>query len=168
MISIFALPVLVAIIVPASLVILLPYDILWNFQFSDAISLLIIGVISIGIGFVLLYSTIKLFIKKGEGTIAPWEPTRKLIITGFYSHVRNPMHIGVFLILIGESILVGSLPLTLCAFLFIAGNLIYIPLIEEKKLTERFGNEYLIYKKNVPRWIPRLSSWKPCSARNNF
>ena len=50
----------------------------------------------------------------------------------------------------------------------IGGNLIYIPLIEEKKLTERFGNEYLIYKKNVPRWIPRLSSWKPCSARNNF
>jgi len=159
-VSIFALPVLVAIIAPALLVILFPFSVLWSFQFSTAISLLITGGLLAGIGFVLLFSTIKLFIKKGEGTIAPWNPTRKLIINGFYSHVRNPMHIGVFLILIGESILIGSLPLTFWTLLFIVGNLIYIPLIEEQRLAERFGDEYQIYKKNVPRWIPRLSSWK--------
>jgi protein-S-isoprenylcysteine O-methyltransferase Ste14 len=73
------------------------------------------------------------------------------------------MHIGVFLILIGESILVGSLPLTLWTLLFIASNLVYVPLVEEQKLQERFGIEYTVYKKNVPRWIPRLSSWKPNS-----
>jgi protein-S-isoprenylcysteine O-methyltransferase Ste14 len=38
--------------------------------------------------------------------------------------------------------------------------LIYVPLIEESKLAERFGDEYLVYKENVPRWIPRLSRWK--------
>ena len=160
-VSIFALPVSVLIIVPALLVSLFPFVILWRFQFSAAISLLIAGISLIGIGFVLLYSTIALFIKDGEGTIAPWNPTRKLIINGFYSHVRNPLHIGVFLILIGESMLVGSLPIAVWTLLFIAGNLIYIPLIEEQKLAERFGDGYLIYKRNVPRWIPRLSSWKP-------
>jgi protein-S-isoprenylcysteine O-methyltransferase Ste14 len=160
-VSIFALPVTVVIIAPALLVSLFPFVILWRFQFSTAISLLIAGISLMGIGLVLLYSTITLFIKKGEGTIAPWNPTRKLVTNGFYSHVRNPMHMGVFLILIGESIIIGSLPLILWTLLFIAGNLVYVPLVEEQKLTERFGDEYLIYKRNVPRWIPRLSSWKP-------
>jgi protein-S-isoprenylcysteine O-methyltransferase Ste14 len=51
----------------------------------------------VGLGFILLYSTISLFIKKGDGTISPWNPAKKLIVTGVYAHVRNPMLIGVFL-----------------------------------------------------------------------
>jgi protein-S-isoprenylcysteine O-methyltransferase Ste14 len=70
------------------------------------------------------------------------------------------MHIGVFLILTGESIIVGSVALIIWTVLFILGNLLYVPLVEEPKLAERFGEGYLIYKKNVPMWIPRLSSWK--------
>jgi protein-S-isoprenylcysteine O-methyltransferase Ste14 len=166
-VSIFALPVIVVIITPVLLVSFFPFEILWRFQFSAAISSLIVGLFLIGIGFVLLYSTITLFIKKGEGTIAPWNPTKKLIINGFHSHVRNPMHLGVFLILIGESVLFGSLPLTSWTLLFIAINLVYVPFIEEQKLIERFGDEYLIYKRNVPRWIPRLSSWKSNSQTLN-
>jgi protein-S-isoprenylcysteine O-methyltransferase Ste14 len=69
------------------------------------------------------------------------------------------MHIGVFAILTGESITIGSAAVTIWTLLFILGNLLYIPLVEENKLAERFGKVYLIYKKNVPRWIPRLSVW---------
>jgi protein-S-isoprenylcysteine O-methyltransferase Ste14 len=159
--GIFALPVTVIIIIPALIVCLFPFVIACEVQYITAISLLIAGTFLISLGFILLYSTIKLFIKEGDGIIAPWNPTEKLIITGFYSHVRNPMHIGVFLILTGESLIIGSLALILWALLFIVGNLIYIPAIEEQKLEERFEEEYLIYKRNVPRWIPRLSSWKP-------
>jgi len=159
--SILALPVTVIIILTVMLVSLFSYVPLWSFPFHAAMLLLVAGMVSIGLGAILLCSIILTFIKKGDGAIAPWNLTRKLIINGFYSHVRNPMLIGVFLIPIGESILVGSLPITLWTLLFIAGNLIYIPLIEERKLAERFADEYLIYKRNVPRWIPRLSSWKP-------
>jgi protein-S-isoprenylcysteine O-methyltransferase Ste14 len=165
--SILALPVIVLIIVPSSLVSSFPFIILWSFQFYSAISLFITGTLLIGTGSILLCLTISLFIKKGEGTIAPWNPTRKLVVTGFYSHVRNPMHLGVFLILSGESIIFGSLPLTLWASLFIVGNLIYIPALEEPKLEERFGDEYKIYKRNVPRWIPHLYSWKPNTQTSN-
>lgn len=157
-VSIFALPFTVIIIVPALLAGLFPFVIFWSFQFYAAIPLLIVGVALTGIDLILLYSTVSLFIKKGEGTIAPWNPTRKLIVTGFYLYVRNPMHIGVFLILIGESIIIGSLPVVLWTLLFIVGNLIYIPAVEEPKLEERFGDEYLTYKRNVPRWIPRSHS----------
>ncbi len=159
--SIFALPISVIIVIPTLLVCVFPFVIVWDNQYIEAISLLIAGMFLICSGFYLLYSTITLFIKKGDGTIAPWNPTRKLLITGFYSHVRNPMHIGVFLILTGESIVIGSIPLILWGLLFFIGNLIYVPVIEEQRLEEEFGDEYLIYKRNVPRWIPHLSSWKP-------
>ena len=158
--SIIALPVRVIIVVPVLLTILFPLVPVWNAQNHAAKFLLVAGTVLAALGFILLYSTISLFIKKGDGTISPWNPARKLIITGVYAHVRNPMHIGVFLMLTGESILVVSFPLIMWTLLFIASNLIYIPVVEERKLAGRFKDEYLIYKRNVPRWIPRLSSWK--------
>ena len=163
MVDVIALPVTVIIVVPVMLCWLFPFVLFWGFQHHAEISLFIVGTVLAAFGFILLCSTILLFVKKGKGTIAPWNHTQNLIITGVYSHVRNPMLTGVFLILTGESIIVGSIPIILWTLLFIVGNLIYIPAIEENKLTERFGGEYLIYKKYVPMWIPRLSSWKPNS-----
>lgn len=159
--SILALPVIVILVIPFLLVTLFPFVLLWGVHYNTAIALFIVAIFFIGLGFILLFSTISLFVKKGEGTIAPWKPAGKLIITGFYSHVRNPMHIGVFLIITGESIMSGSISLIIWTSLFIIGNLIYVPAIEEKKLAERFGDVYVIYKRSVPRWIPRASSWKP-------
>jgi protein-S-isoprenylcysteine O-methyltransferase Ste14 len=70
---------------------------------------------------------------------------------------------GVFLILAGESIVGGSIALLAWTLFFVLGNLLYIPFVEEKSLEERFGEAYLIYKQNVPRWIPRSSAWNPRS-----
>lgn len=157
---ILAFPVTVTCILPVVLVSLFPYLPFWDVPYYAAMFLLIAGIVFLGLGFFLLNSTISLFIKRGNGTIAPWNPPKKLIIIGIYAHVRNPMHIGVFLILTGETIVIGSVALTVWTLLFIVGNLLYVPLVEEQKLAERFGSEYLIYKKYVPRWIPHLSSWK--------
>ena len=65
---------------------------------------------------------------------------------------------GALFVLLGEAVLVASLPL-FCWFVF-AGVVyaVYIPLSEEPGLVKRFGEEYRDYKRNVPRWIPR---WKP-------
>jgi protein-S-isoprenylcysteine O-methyltransferase Ste14 len=66
---------------------------------------------------------------------------------------------GVFFILLGEAILVGSIPLASWLILFVLLNLIYIPLFEEPGLERRFGDDYRLYKQHVPRWIPRLRAW---------
>jgi protein-S-isoprenylcysteine O-methyltransferase Ste14 len=158
--NILALPVTVIIILPIVLVSLFPYAPFWSVPYGATMFLLAAAIVLTGLGLTFLYSTISLFIKMGKGTIAPWDPPKKLIVSGIYAHVRNPMHIGVFLILTGESIPLGSAALAIWTLLFIVGNLLYVPLVEEPKLAERFGEEYLIYKKNVPMWIPRLSSWK--------
>jgi protein-S-isoprenylcysteine O-methyltransferase Ste14 len=158
--SIGALPLTVILILPIALVSLFPYILFWGVPYHAAMFLFVAGVVLTGLGFILLYSTISFFVKREKGTIAPWDPPKKLIVTGIYAHIRNPMHTGVFLILTGESITLGSAALSIWTLLFIIGNLLYVPLVEEPKLAERFGDQYLIYKNNVPRWIPRLSSWK--------
>jgi protein-S-isoprenylcysteine O-methyltransferase Ste14 len=101
-----------------------------------------------------------LFVKSGQGTPAPWDPPKRLVIQGPYRHVRNPMITGTLLMLLAESILFQSLPIATWMTVFFIGNAIYFPLIEEKGLEKKFGDEYRNYKANVPRWIPRTRPWK--------
>ncbi len=113
-----------------------------------------------GLGLSLMAWTIRRFEREGEGTLAPWDPTRRLVVTGVYRHVRNPMITGVVANLAGEAVLFGSVALAAWALLFFIGNALYIPLSEEPGLERRFGEEYRRYKHNVPRWIPRLRPWR--------
>jgi protein-S-isoprenylcysteine O-methyltransferase Ste14 len=57
------------------------------------------------------------------------------------------------------AILFGSVPLLVLFVIFFALNALTIPLIEEPLLESRFGSDYVTYKRNVPRWIPRLKPW---------
>ena len=160
--TILLLPGMVTIAVPAMILWLTGTDTLglWrSFPVSRAV-LPIFGVACLVSGLALAVATIRLFITAGEGTIAPWDPPQRLVVRGVYRHVRNPMITGLCLVLLGEALLAASLPL-LALFAFgVIINVIYIPLSEEPGLARRFGNDYLEYKRNVPRWVPRLTPWK--------
>ena len=108
-------------------------------------------------GLILMIWTMKLFARVGKGSPAPWNPINKLITTGPYAYVRNPMLLGVFLFLGGECLMFQSWALFYYLLFFIGVNLVYFPLSEEKGLYKRYGNEYLEYKRNVPRFLPRLT-----------
>jgi protein-S-isoprenylcysteine O-methyltransferase Ste14 len=99
-----------------------------------------------------------LFAKVGQGTLAPWDPTRKLVAVGPYRFMRNPMISGVALLLIGQALLRGSWAIGIWAGVFVLINHIYFVLLEEPGLEQRFGEPYRVYKAKVPRWIPRLKS----------
>ncbi len=114
-----------------------------------------------GIGLILISWTISLFMKVGGGTPAPWEPPKKLVIRGPYRYVRNPMITGALLMLSAEAMLLHSWPIAIWLMIFFVGNALYFPLSEEKGLEKRFGEDYLAYKANVPRWIPRIQPWNP-------
>jgi protein-S-isoprenylcysteine O-methyltransferase Ste14 len=66
---------------------------------------------------------------------------------------------GVLLILLGEALVFQSWPIAAWMVIFFIINAIYFPLVEEKNLERRFGEVYLLYQKNVPRWVPRLRPW---------
>ncbi len=119
----------------------------------------IIGILILISGILLFTKTVFLFFKFGNGTIAPWDPPKKFIIRGPYRYVRNPMLIGVNLILISEYLILNSLIIFIWSSIFIVINLIYHKFNEEKKLELRFGNSYTEYKKNVSAWIPRIKPY---------
>ena len=114
-----------------------------------------------GVGLGLAVWTVRLFVKFGNGTPAPWDPPKKLVIRGPYRHVRNPMITGALLILLAETLLFQSWPLSIWMVVFFIGSTIYFRFIEEKGLEKRFGDDYQKYKARVPRWIPRLQPWNP-------
>jgi protein-S-isoprenylcysteine O-methyltransferase Ste14 len=109
-------------------------------------------------GIVLVARCIGLFVRRGNGTLAPWDPTRRLITEGPYRYVRNPMKSGLFLILIGECLLLPSIGLVVWTAAFMAANGIYIRLSEEPGLRARFRESYDDYCATVPRWWPRLAA----------
>jgi len=119
------------------------------------------GLVLISAGLAMLAWTVTLFIRIGRGTLAPWDPTRRLVIRGPYARVRNPMISGVLTILVGEAIATAASPLWTWAALFLTINHSYFILSEEPGLARRFGAEYDEYKRHVPRWIPRLTAWRP-------
>ena len=96
------------------------------------------------------------FLIKGRGTPAPIEPPRELVVAGLYNYVRNPMYVGVLLVIIGHFLWFGYWNLLIyAAVVFIAFNT-FVSFYEEPNLKTRFGATYEAYLKRVPRWIPRL------------
>jgi len=121
----------------------------------------IVGTISLAGGLSLFIYTIVLFNRIGKGTLAPWSPKAKLVIYGPYRYCRNPMITGVLFMLIGEGLVFYSTSILIWAVVFVTINTIYFIFSEEPGLKARFGDDYVRYKANVPRWIPRLAPYDP-------
>jgi len=126
-----------------------------------ALALQALGLVVGAIGLLLFVASLRRFATEGEGTLAPWDPPRRLVVRGPYRFVRNPMISGVVFVLFGEALLLLSLPHALWALAFFVLNLVYIPLIEEPQLAGRFGEPYEEYCKHVPRVFPRATPWQP-------
>lgn len=122
------------------------------------------GVSALALGLLLFVASLRRFAGEGRGTLAPWDPPRRLVATGPYRFVRNPMISGVVFMLFGEALVLRSLPHASWAIAFLALNLLYIPLLEEPMLEARFGDSYREYCRHVPRFLPRLRPWKPPTA----
>jgi protein-S-isoprenylcysteine O-methyltransferase Ste14 len=105
-----------------------------------------------------VWSCVAIF-KIGRGTPAPLMPTQRLVVEGPYAYSRNPMTLGIMLFYLGLGLWVGSPSFIGLASLFIISVLAYVKLVEEKELEERFGQEYVEYKRKTPFLfpVPKLS-----------
>jgi protein-S-isoprenylcysteine O-methyltransferase Ste14 len=136
-------------------------DVGWGLGGVPAALPVALGLVAGLAGLTLIWRTILLLARLGNGTLAPWDPTTKLVVAGPYRYVRNPMIAGVALVLAGEAAIFGSLPLFVWTGLFCAVNALWFPLVEEPRLAQRFGDDYREYTRNVPRWFPRRRPWTP-------
>lgn len=158
LVAIVALPVAVTILVPVWISRRYAVEAVAPSSLPEGL-LLIPGVGFLLVGLVLFSACLRQFAKQGRGTLAPWDPPRRLVIRGPYRWVRNPMISGVILVLFGEACLLRSVPHAVWAAVFVAVNCVYIPLLEEPQLEARFGDDYRRYRNNVRRFLPRLRPW---------
>ncbi|MEW6201294.1 MAG: isoprenylcysteine carboxylmethyltransferase family protein [bacterium] len=92
----------------------------------------------------------------GRGTPLPVDPPKTLVVRGLYRYIRNPMYVGIFLILIGESVFFESALLFIYSVLVLTAFNLFVFFYEEPVLTKKFGDSYTQYCRRVPRWIPRF------------
>ncbi|MBU0712375.1 isoprenylcysteine carboxylmethyltransferase family protein [bacterium] len=88
---------------------------------------------------------------------------KKLITAGIFSYVRNPLYLGNVIIYIGFALMAGGpwvVYLMIIALVYFIVQYGFIIALEETKLKELFGDEYRDYTNNVPRLLPRLTSWQ--------
>lgn len=159
--------ILSIIVLPGNVLVIIPGILLWLTKGTPYVAQLAqpnqvffwAGLVLIAIGLGLAIWTVHLFLTHGQGTPAPWEPPQVLVVLGPYRHVRNPMISGALFMLMGEVLLLQSMPVLVWWVIFLLGNLIYLPKVEERNLLTRYGEDYAQYMAQVPRWLPRLRPW---------
>lgn len=118
-----------------------------------------VGAMLLALGAVLLLETFARFALQGLGTPAPIAPTRSLVVTGSYRFVRNPMYVAVVSLILGQTLLLGSLGTMLWAAIVWLTVHLFVLGYEEPTLSRSYGEQYDRYRANVRRWIPRLTPW---------
>jgi protein-S-isoprenylcysteine O-methyltransferase Ste14 len=137
---------------PGTVAVFVPYRIAarahpgWGFERSRLLCFLL----GAGIYFWCLWD----FAISGRGTPAPIDPPKHLVVRGLYRYVRNPMYLGVWLVVAAWAVFTGSgrvvqygLGVAVVAHLFVV-------LVEEPLLRHRFGTSYEAYCRAVSRWLP--------------
>lgn len=127
--------------------------------FLGLLALVALGWVLIVFGALILLESFGRFALQGGGTPAPPFPNERLIVSGFYRYVRNPMYVAVLALIIGQALVFGSLALIAYSALIFLAFHIFILNYEEPTLRRTYPRDYETYFANVPRWIPRFTAW---------
>jgi len=151
------------IIAPVMLAGFVPWSVTdWQFRpaFFGVDATRILGGILIIAGVPGLVDSFARFALEGLGTPAPVAPPKKLVVTGLYRYVRNPIYIAVVAVIFGQALVFGELRLLWYGALLWLFFHLWVLMLEEPELKQTFGAEYVSFRTNVPRWIPRLTPWR--------
>ncbi|NML22045.1 isoprenylcysteine carboxylmethyltransferase family protein [Pseudoflavitalea sp. G-6-1-2] len=122
-------------------------------QLSSFNAVQLAGLLLLLAGIVVTVHCIIRFAVDGRGTLSPVDPTKKLVIAGLYKYSRNPMYIGVMLMLTGECMIAPVSGLIIYTTAIFTGFNLFIVFYEEPRLLKDFGDSYAQYCKKVRRWL---------------
>jgi protein-S-isoprenylcysteine O-methyltransferase Ste14 len=121
----------------------------------------VVGVVALAAGALVLVHSFARFVIEGVGTPAPAAPTENLVVGGLYRFVRNPMYIAVVATIIGQGLALWQPVLFFYALGLCVLFACFVHWYEEPRLARQFGDQYEMYRRAVPAWIPRLRPWRP-------
>jgi protein-S-isoprenylcysteine O-methyltransferase Ste14 len=120
----------------------------------------VLGGILLSVGLVATGWVFVEFVRAG-GTPMPGAMTQRLVVTGLNRHVRNPIYLGAFAVLVGEALLLLRWSLFVFSFAAWAATAGFVRWYEQPLLARRFGTDYDAYCLAVRAWLPRLAAWTP-------
>ncbi len=145
------------VVAPGTVTILLPYVVASNTGITPPVSMevpqflaMLPGAAGLAIYFWCLWD----FAVIGRGTPAPIDAPKVLIAVGLYRYVRNPMYLGIVMIVLAEAIFVQSMTLLAYAMVWWLVVHLFVTLYEEPHLRATFGESYRQYQASVRRWLP--------------
>jgi protein-S-isoprenylcysteine O-methyltransferase Ste14 len=114
-----------------------------------------VGVALASAGGLLVGACIGVFVTRGRGTPAPFDPPREFVASGPYRYVRNPMYLGAAAVILGAGLVVSSPSVALLAVAFLLVVHLFVVVYEEPALAGKFGAAYDQYRSSVHRWMIR-------------
>ena len=140
-------------VLPAIAAVALPISIAsvdrWRGRWRPAGAALVAG------GVVVVARTVVDFFTVGRGTLAPWDPPRRLVTVGLFAWCRNPMYMGVVATVVGWAVMLRSVLLAVYASLLAVVFHQRVVRFEEPWAADNFPDDWPSYRAEVPRWIPR-------------
>jgi protein-S-isoprenylcysteine O-methyltransferase Ste14 len=148
---------LFTILVPTTVAGWVPWRLRGNLPLTPNVPLRLLGFVLIAAGVAIyLHTAFWGFALRGHGTPAPIAPPKKLVVEGLHRYVRNPMYIGVLLIVFGQAAIFRSPVIARYGVFVWLAVYLFVLLYEEPTLKRQFGSEYDEYRRSVPRWLPRF------------
>lgn len=99
------------------------------------------------------------FVTRGGGTPVPFDPPRRIVTSGIYAYVRNPMQLSAVVLLALWGAALGNLWVSAAAVMAHLYSLGLAGWDEDEDLRQRFGDDWIAYRRGVRRWVPRLRPW---------
>jgi len=119
------------------------------------------GLALLATGTALVVWSVVTFATAGGGTPMPFDAPRRLVISGPYAWLRNPMVLGFVVQGVGVGLMAGSIPVILLYLLVgLWWNLLVRPR-DEDQLQKVFGRDLELYRRHVPCWLPLRRRWSP-------
>lgn len=126
----------------------------------DATALRALGALLIAAGLATLVHAFAQFARHGLGTPSPAAPAQRLVVTGAYRHVRNPIYLATAATIAGEGLLLRQPILLVAAAVYVAALATLHRVYEEPRLRTQHGRAYEKYRAAVPAWMPRITPWR--------
>jgi protein-S-isoprenylcysteine O-methyltransferase Ste14 len=120
----------------------------------------LLGIVCVLVGLTSLIESMVQFVMRGRGTPAPVAPPSKLVVTGQYRYLRNPMYVAVVLIVLGQAAWLGSMALLVYGAILFVFFHVWVVCYEEPTLARQFGASFEQYRQGVHRWWPRIQAWR--------